>query len=85
MKVLLSKRSAKWVLDNPDCWVAPGGKIDKDWKIITQMSMACILGVPIIGEKGRQGADSLTFRVDFDTTFGKYWSYYEFFKNGRMN
>lgn len=78
-KVLMSRSIAKFNLDHPEHYFwADGTKgPSSGYNEVMQMSMAVLLDVPMTGEITGHGADSNTYRVNFESPFGSDYSYYE--------
>lgn len=78
-KVKMTKSMAKWYLDNPDCFfIGSTNSYDNSYETVMKMSMACLLGVPIVGTIIKQGSEPNVWGVEFETPLGADYSYKEY-------
>lgn len=77
-QVKLTKKAAKWYLDNPNVFVSSAGIVDPVYDTVMQIALATLLGVDITGTIIRFGAGTSIFGVVFNSPFGKEFSYYKY-------
>ncbi len=76
-KVVLTKSYAKWYLQHPEIFECPvTGEMSEGFDETIQMSIATLLGVPMIGTVIKPGADKNGWGVKFKTKFGTDYAYY---------
>lgn len=80
MKIKFNKKLAKWYCKyGYECFECPStGLPTEDYDTVMMTSLSVLMGENIYGELGPQGASPGTYRVKFETPYGKYWAWYDF-------
>lgn len=75
-KVRLSPSMVRWYINHQDIFFTSIGTVDPEYEICIQQCLAELLGSPVFGKVDGHGSDVNTYRVTFNTPFGKRWAYY---------